>query len=117
MSNFSSADIAPRLLEAVAQECRVLADEIARLGGLVSSGTADITALQAFDFMTQHAQAQALLVDHLAHMPDNPQALGGVCDLIATIPLPQVRARLLGALHGHAPAPVNDDDAILWGDA
>lgn len=116
MSNFSSGGIATRLLEAVAQECRVMADEIAVLGGQVSSGTAGMAALQSFDFLTQHAQAQALLMDYLAGMSDNPHALDHVCEVIGTIPLPRVRARLFTVLRGCAPAPVNDDDTIIWVD-
>jgi hypothetical protein len=117
MSSCSSDSLCARLLDAVAHECCVIAEEIAWLGGQVSSGTADITALQSFDFLAQHAQAQALLVAHLARMRDGAQAPGDLVCLVDAIPLPQVRARLLGALNGEAPAPVNDDDAIVWLDA
>lgn len=116
MSSFSSDALAARLLEAVARECDIIAGNIAALGAQVSGGTADSAALQSFDFLAQHAQAQAMLVAHLARMEPGACTLDGISRMIDAIPLPQVRARLLTALHGEVALPVNDDDTVLWMD-
>lgn len=116
MSSCSSSSLAARLLDAVARECHVMADDIARLGGLVSGGTADSADLQAFDFLSQQAQAHALLTTHAARMTDGASALTEVVALVGRIPLPAMRARLLEALGVAVPAPVPDDELLLWTD-
>lgn len=117
MSNCSDDHPSLRLFAAVSQECRIMADEIAWLGGLVSSGAADAVALQAFDFLAQHAQAQALLVSHLAQVRQENYAPAEFIRLVDTIPLPRVRARLRLALNQAAPLPIDDGDLVLWADA
>lgn len=114
MSSFSSASVASRLAAAIAQECRVLAEGIARLGEQVSAGSADITAMQSFDLLSQHALAQAILVEHLATIMEDGFALERACQVIGAIPLPQVRERLLFALRGEFCPPGNDDEMVLW---
>ena len=116
MSNCSSDTLSTRLLEAIARECCGMAEDIAWLGGQVSGGTADSAALQMFDFLAQQAHAHALLAVHVARTKEGPSALGDMADVIGRIPLPEVRARLLAALYGEAPAAVNDDDTVLWMD-
>lgn len=103
-----------RLFHAVAQECRIMAAEIAWLGGLVSGGTADAVSLQSFDFLSQHAQAQALLVAQLGMLHEGGSTREEFLALVDTIPLPVVRARLRQALDVTEDLPADDGDLVLW---
>jgi hypothetical protein len=114
MLNSSSNSLSARLLEAVARECCIMSEDIAWLGGQVSSGTAGIADLQAFDFLAQQAQTQAMLIVQIARLKEGAPVLADMSGLIDTIPLPAVRARLLHALNGDVPARVDDNDAVLW---
>jgi hypothetical protein len=115
MSNFS--DFAPRLLRALAGECWGVAREIGRLGEFLSAGVGDhnahIVALQSFDYLVQHMDAQAGLIDRLS----NEQAsVEDMVHAIKAIPLPAVRDRLLLATNMPATDGANED-STFWTDA
>lgn len=116
MSSFSDDPQVARILEAIAQECRAMAEKIAWLGAHVSGGTADSTTLQTFDFLAQQAQAHAMLVLHVARIKSGAATFDDMADRIGRIPLPDMRARLQAVLHGQKPVPVHQDDTILWMD-
>lgn len=109
----SSSDVS-RLLGAIAQECRGLADEIAGLGGLVSgdarAGQA-VVAMQSFDYLAQLADAQAGLIARLAAGMIRADEMAVA---IGAIPLPHVRARLLSALTGAPHSAESGDDEFWW---
>lgn len=100
MSNCSKQ--AARILDALARECRIVADEIARLGGQLSSrvmdGTAHMATFQSFDALSQQAGIQSVLITLMAQSA----ASDALEAAIAEIPLPAMRRRLLGALKGDA---------------
>ncbi|HEY0266339.1 MAG TPA: hypothetical protein VGC16_06270 [Rhizomicrobium sp.] len=114
MSN--SSDTA-RMLDAIARECSAMAGEIAWLGAQVSSeargGSANIVAMQNFDYLAQQADAQASLIARLAAGMTRADEMRAA---IAAIPLPLVRARLLAALAGRTAAAALPDDDIFWPD-
>lgn len=117
MSNSSDVpgDVS-RLLGAIAQECRGLAEEIAGLGGRVSGDARagnTIVALQSFDYLAQLADAQAALIARLASGMIRADEMTAA---ITAIPLPHVRARLLSALTG-APQSAQAGDDEFWWDA
>ncbi len=90
MSNYSEA-----LLRRMAEEWRLLASEIAGLAETAGHGrildAQTMIKLQAFDAVIQNIQAQAHLLDAMAHGANMARHLDA-------IPLPGVRARLKAAI-------------------
>jgi len=130
MSNFSSLShgelgdaentLVAVLLEGVAKECAVLAEDIARLGealsahGDIAPHVPNITEMQRFDMLSQNAQAQAQIMLNLAMVVSGRETfhIDDARSLIAKIPLWEVRMRLL-ALSGAA-AEAGGDEQDNW---
>lgn len=115
MSN--SSEETARILNALAQESRILADEIARLGEKLSSramcGGDQIVLFQSFDALTQQAGIQSMLIALVAQsaVPDKLEAA------ITDIPLPAMRYRLLDALNRNSKeelSAVPDGETVIW---
>lgn len=82
-----------RLLAALAEECALLGQAIARLGGQVSAGDADMMALQDFDAQAQTAAALAGVLEQLGDSRHR------IVRRLAGVPLPAMRRRLCAALN------------------
>jgi hypothetical protein len=111
MSNSSEA---ARLLDAIARECSTMAGEIAALGAQVCAFARDdaaIVTLQRFDYLAQQAQAQSDLIARLANGMTDGHAISAAID---AIPLPHVRARLLGTPASEHLFPDGPDQDIFW---
>ncbi len=92
-------------LDAVAQELKLLADDIAALGERLSgeAGNGPCAALQYFDPLSQRAAAQADLLLALRTRGADPAML------IARVPFHDARLRLLAAVTGEARPPAAPD--------
>lgn len=114
MSSFSEIQRS-LLLNAMAQECHLMAAEIAELGELVTSGESGadlVIALQSFDYLAQQASAHAALASILARQAGPAEELMAVVD---GIPLPAMRHRLLAILSREPPRDLHDrDEAEFW---
>lgn len=123
MSNSSDPNLdGLRLLAGVARECARLGSQIEDLGQTLTEGKFGpvegwVAQLQQFDRLCQHAHSQARLVTHLVRCLRGvrPMAQEELRDLIADVPLPDVRERLADAV-GLQMQTASAIDNEMWGD-
>jgi len=110
------------LLEGVAKECAVLAEEISHLGETLSAHkniaphATNIVEMQRFDALSQNARAQAQIMLNLAMVLSGRETfhIDDARSLIAKIPLWEVRMRLLAMSGEFATVETNDDEQDDW---
>jgi hypothetical protein len=112
-----------QILEGLSSEWLAVGTEIVRVGDAVTDiamngkGKFSVTQLQSFDILSQNAHAQAALMKGLSRLIAAGEGCAtGVCALVESIPLPEVRRRLREAMGAATPAIADAaaEDVEFW---